>query len=82
MSARSTLDIGPHVRDRLDALAAQRGVAPADMMAELVLQAELAELVDEVNTELERLANTPRAHRERREQTRELEDTVAAWMRA
>jgi hypothetical protein len=81
MPARSTIDIDPHVRERLDALAAQRGMDPADVVAELILEAELAQVVDEVNGELERLAHTPVAHRERQAQTREFEDTVAGWMR-
>lgn len=54
---------------------------PADLLAELVLQAEIAELVDQVNTELERLVASPVARRERRAQTRLAGETVESWMR-
>jgi len=70
------------VRDRLDALAAARGMDPADLVAELVLEADIAEKVDEVNAELERLVETRPARRRRRAQTQRLEQTVEGWMRA
>lgn len=69
------------MRERLDALAAGRGMEPADLLAELVLQTEIAELVDEVNTELERLVQSPLAQGQRRAQTREVEEAVESWMR-
>ena len=51
-------------------------------MAELVLEADIAEKVDEVNAELERLVETRPARRRRRAQTQRLEQTVEGWMRA
>jgi hypothetical protein len=54
---------------------------PAELLAELVLEAEIAQHVDEVNTELERLVQGAPARRERRAQIRELEETVESWMR-
>ena len=54
---------------------------PSHLVAELVLQAELGELVDEVNAELERLVQSPTAQRQRRSQTRAVEETVESWMR-
>ena len=73
--------VDPHVRERFDALAAGRGMEPADLLAELVLQTEIGELVDEVNAELERLVQSPVAQRQRRAQTREVEEAVESWMR-
>jgi hypothetical protein len=54
---------------------------PAELLAELVLEAEIAQHVDEVNTELERLVQSAPGRRERRDQTRELVRTVESWMR-
>jgi hypothetical protein len=69
------------VRERLDALARSRGMEPADLLAELVLQAEIGQLVDEVNIELERLVQAEPAQRERRAKTRQAEETVESWTR-
>lgn len=66
--------------DRLAALAAERGMEPAALLAELVLQAEIVQRVDEVNAELERLVQDAPARQERRAQIRELEQTVESWM--
>lgn len=54
---------------------------PADLLAELVLQAEIAQVVDEVNTELEQLVRAPSVQRSRGAQTRQLQETVDSWMR-
>lgn len=78
MAARVTIRVDPHVRERLEALAAERGMDPADLVAELVTQAETAQLVGEVNAELERLAQPPRR---RRAEMRQLEATIQSWLR-
>jgi hypothetical protein len=53
---------------------------PADLVAELVSQAEMAQQVAEVNQELERLSRGPvERHRERAEM-RQLEAALAGWM--
>ena len=54
---------------------------PSDLLAELVLGAETAQLVEEVDAELERLAQTPTTRRQRRAELRELESAVDSWMR-
>jgi hypothetical protein len=77
----ATLRIDPSVRDRLAALAAARGVDPAELVAELVSQAETAQLVSEVNEELERLSQGPVERRREQAEMRKLEATVAGWMR-
>jgi hypothetical protein len=56
-------------------------MAPSELLAELVLEADAVQKVDEVNTELERLVEKPPAKRRRRAQTHELEETVESWMR-
>jgi predicted transcriptional regulator len=81
VSASATLRVEPGVKDRLDALAVARGLDPADLLAELVLQAETAQVVTEVNQELERLSQGPLDRRHERAQMRQLEATVLAWMR-
>ncbi|MFL5824811.1 MAG: hypothetical protein ACJ764_15375 [Solirubrobacteraceae bacterium] len=53
-------------------------------MAELVLEAETAQVVDEVNAELEKLAQRPLAPgatgARERDELRRAEATVAGWM--
>jgi hypothetical protein len=72
--------VDPEVKDRLIALSAARGIDVADLVAELVLQAETAQVVAEVNRELERLSQGPVEHRRREAEMHELEATVLAWM--
>lgn len=81
MSARETIHVDPRVKDRLDALAAGRGVDPADLLAELVLAAETAEVVAEVNRELERLSQGPVERRRQAAAVRQLESTLSGLMR-
>ncbi len=81
MSASATLRVEQGVKDRLEALAAARGVDPADLLAELVLEAETAQVVAEVDRELERLSQGPRERRQEQAEMRELEATLLAWMR-
>jgi hypothetical protein len=81
VSASANLRIDPGVRDRLAALAAARGIDPADLVAELVVGAETAQVVAEVNRELERLSQRPVEHRRQDAEMRELEATVLTWMR-
>jgi len=81
MSASAILRVDPGVRDRLAALAAARGVDPADLLAELVLQAETAQVVAEVDRELERLSRGPVARPSQSTEMRELDAAVATWMR-
>jgi predicted transcriptional regulator len=80
VSASATLRVDPAVRDRLAVLAAARGIDPADMVAELVFQAETAQMVAEVNRELERLSQGPAARGRQQAQLHELEATVSGWM--
>jgi hypothetical protein len=80
VSDSATLRVDPGVRDRLAALAAARGMAPAELVAELVFQAEMTDLAAEVNQELERLSQGSVERRDQRAQLRELDATVAGWM--
>jgi predicted transcriptional regulator len=77
----ATLRIDPGVKDRLAALAAARGVESAELVAELVAQAETAQLVAEVNQELERLSQGPVERRRDQAEMRRLDAAVAGWMR-
>jgi hypothetical protein len=81
VSASAILRVDPGVRDRLAALAAARGVAPADLLAELVREAETAQVVDEVDRELERLSRGPGEQPSQSTEMRELDATVTTWMR-
>jgi hypothetical protein len=76
----ATVRIDASVRDRLVTLAAARGIEPAELVAELVSQAETADLVAEVNRELERLSQGPVERRRQQAEMRRLEATVSAWM--
>jgi predicted transcriptional regulator len=76
----ATLRIDPSVRDRLATLAAARGVDPSELVAELVSQAETAQLVAEVNKDLERLSQGPVERRRQQAEMRKLESAVAGWM--
>lgn len=76
----ATLRIDPSVRDRLSALAATRGIEPGELVAELVLAAETAQLVAEVNHELERLSRGAVERSRERAEMRKLDATVTGWM--
>jgi hypothetical protein len=80
VSGSATLRVDPGVRDRLAMLAAARGMDPAELLAELVFEAEMGQLVSEVNQELERLSQGPVEHRRERAEMRRLDATVAGWM--
>jgi hypothetical protein len=76
----ATLRIDPSVKDRLVALAAAQGVDPADLVAELVVRAEMSQLAAHVDRELERLSQGPVERRRERAEMRQLEATVVGWM--
>ena len=80
MSGSATLRVDPGVRDRLATLAAARGMDPSELLAELVFEAETAQLVSQVNQELERLSQGPVEHGRERAEMRRLDATVAGWM--
>jgi hypothetical protein len=73
--------VDQEVKDRLDALAAARGMDPADLLAELVMQAETTQVVGEVNRELERLGQGPGERRRQQARLRQLEAKVSDWMK-
>jgi hypothetical protein len=73
--------VDQEVKDRLDALAATRGMDPADLLAELVMQAETTQVVGEVNRELERLSQGPSERRRQQARLRQLEAKVSDWMK-
>jgi predicted transcriptional regulator len=81
VSDSATLRVDQGIKDRLDALAAARNVDPADLLSELVLQAETAQVVAEVNRELERLSQRPTERGREQSEMRRLEAAVQAWMR-
>jgi predicted transcriptional regulator len=80
LSASDTIRVDHEVKQRLDALAAARGMEPEELVAELVMQAESAQMVDEVNRELERLSQGPIERRRQQARMRQLEATVSSWM--
>jgi predicted transcriptional regulator len=79
-----TASITPHLDavlwERLQALASARRMAPMEVLAELIAQAESVQLVAEVNTELERLARSPRRAPETSSDMRRLDAAVRSWM--
>ena len=80
MTASTTLRLDPVLRERLDALASARGMAATDLLAELIGQAETAQLVAEVNSELERLARSPQSAARTSSEMRRLDEAVRGWM--
>jgi predicted transcriptional regulator len=80
VSDSATIRLDSRVKDRLDALAAARGIDPGDLLAELVLEAETAQLVTDVNRELEHLSQGQAERRRQAARMRHLEATVSAWI--
>jgi hypothetical protein len=80
MTASTTFRLHPALRERLDALAAARRMAPMELLAELIAEAETAQLVAEVNSELERLARPPKSAPEKSSEMHRLDETLRGWM--
>jgi predicted transcriptional regulator len=80
MADSTTLRLDPALKERLEALAAGRGMDPGELLAELIAEAETAQLVAQVNAELERLTQGPATPGRRSAEMRELEATVRGWM--
>lgn len=64
MAATATVRVDPETRDRINELAAARGIRASALLGELVRQAEDAQLLEEMNSDFERL-NDDVAARER-----------------
>lgn len=80
MTASTTLRLDPALGERLDALAAAKRMAPMDLLDALLAEAETTQLVAEVNTELERLAEGPQSDERTSPEMRRLDATVRSWM--
>jgi len=79
MTASTTPRLDAPLWERLETLAAARRMAPMDVLGELIDEAETAQLVAEVNAELERMARSPQPVR-RSPEMRLLDATVRGWM--
>jgi predicted transcriptional regulator len=64
MAATATVRVDPETRDRINELAAARGIRACALLAELVREAEGAQLLEAMNSDFERL-NDDTAARER-----------------
>jgi predicted transcriptional regulator len=61
MAASATVRVEPEVRDRINQLAAARGVKAAQLVGQLVRAAEEAELLADMNADFEALNEDPTA---------------------
>lgn len=64
MAATVTVRVDPETRDRINDLAAARGIRVSALLGELIREAEDAQLLEEMNCDFERL-NDDSAARER-----------------
>lgn len=61
MAATATVRVKPDIRDRINALAAARGIRASQLVGELVRGAEDAQLLADMNADFERLNQDPDA---------------------
>jgi predicted transcriptional regulator len=80
MTASTTPRLDPALWQRVEALASARRMTPAELLGELIAQAETTQLVAEVNAELDRLAQPARRGAARSGDMRRLDEAVRAWM--
>jgi hypothetical protein len=76
MAATATVRVEPDVRDRINGLAAARGVTASQLLGELVRAAEEAQLLYDMNADFEALNEDPHARAAYDEELRELDATL------
>ena len=76
MAATATVRVDPDVRDRINELAAARGVRTSALLSQLVREAEEAQLLAEMNADFERLNQDPAARERYDAELREWDATL------
>lgn len=80
MTASTTPRLDPALWQRVEALASARRMTPAEVLEELIAEAETTQLVAEVNDELDRLARPARGGAAPSGDMRRLDEAVRTWM--
>jgi hypothetical protein len=76
MAATATVRVDPEVRNRINRLAASRGVNAAALLGQLVREAEDAQLLADMNADYERLEQDPEARESYDAELREWDATL------
>jgi hypothetical protein len=76
MAATATVRVDPDVRDRINSLAAARGIRASALVGELVREAEDAQLLADMNSDFERLNEDPGARERYDAELREWDATL------
>ncbi len=76
MAATATVRVEPDVRDRINGLAAARGLRASQLLGELVRVAEEAQLLYDMNADFEALSEDPAARAVYEEELREFDATL------
>ena len=81
MAATATVRVEPGVRDRINELAAARGVRASQLLGELVRAAEDAQLLHDTNADFEALNRAPEARAAYDRELREFDATLLDGLR-
>jgi predicted transcriptional regulator len=76
VAATATVRVDPEIRDRINELAAARGVKASALLGQLVREAEDAQLLAEMNDGFERLNRDPAAREHYDSELREWDATL------
>jgi predicted transcriptional regulator len=76
MAATATVRVDPEVRDRINELAAARGIKASQLVGQLVRAAEEDQLLADMNADFEALGQNPEARAAYEEELREWDATL------
>ena len=76
MAATATVRVEPEVRDRINALAAARGVKASQLLGQLVRAAEEDQLLADMNADFAALGQDPKAREAYDEELQEWDATL------
>ena len=76
MAATATVRVDPDVRDRINELAAARGIRASALVGQLVRDAQDAQLLADMNADFERLNGDPAARERYDEELAEWDATL------
>ena len=76
MAATATVRVEPDVRDRINQLAAARGVKASQLLGQLVRAAEEDQLLADMNADFDALAQDPKARAAYEKELREWDATL------
>ena len=76
MAATATVRVEPDIRDRINELAAARGIKASQLLGQLVRAAEEDQLLADMNADFEALGQDPQARAAYEEELREWDATL------